>query len=299
LKLALYEDRGPRVGAVIGDLVLDVQAAQPFLPGSLEEILRRGFLPSLQNLVDNASEIAKDQFKPLKGLSLYPPVMRPSKIICLILNYESHAAEQKREPPPHPIVFAKAPSALCGPFDDIVIRPGVEQVDAEAELALVIGREGTMIDPGEALDYVAGYMAFNDVSARKIQIGDRQFFRGKSFDTFAPCGPWLVTPDEVGDPHGLSIRQRLNGEVMQEGNTSDLIFKIPEIISHISAGLTLMPGDIIATGTPGGVGLFRDPQVFLKEGDLVEVEIERIGRIVNRVRNFETEDIHGAGIGSP
>ncbi len=298
MKLALYEDGGSRVGAVIGDLVLDVQAAQPFLPGSLEEILRRGFLPSLQNLVDNASEIAKEHFRPLKGLPLYPPVMRPSKIICLILNYKSHATEQNREPPPHPIVFAKAPSALCGPFDDIVIRPGVEQVDAEAELALVIGREGTMIEPGEALDYVAGYVVFNDVSARKIQIGDRQFFRGKSFDTFAPCGPWLVTPDEVGDPHGLSIRQRLNGEMMQEGNTGDLIFKIPEIISHISAGLTLMPGDIIATGTPGGVGLFRDPQVFLKEGDLVEVEIERIGRIANRVRNFETEDIHGAGIGS-
>jgi 2-keto-4-pentenoate hydratase/2-oxohepta-3-ene-1,7-dioic acid hydratase in catechol pathway len=299
LKLVIYDDRGPRVGAVIGDLVLDVQAAQPFLPGSLEEILRRGFLPSLQNLVDNASEIDKDHLRPLKGFALYPPVMRPSKIICLMLNYRSHAAEQKREPPPHPTVFAKAPSALCGPFDDIVIRPGVEQVDAEAELAVVIGREGTMIEPGEALDYVAGYMTFNDVSARKIQISDRQFFRGKSFDTFAPCGPWLVTPDEVGDPHGLSITQRLNGDLMQEGNTRELIFTVPEIISHLSAGLTLMPGDIIATGTPGGVGLFRDPQVFLKEGDLVEVEIERIGKIANRVRNFESSDVHGAGIGSP
>lgn len=295
----IYDDRGPRIGAVIGDLVLDVQAAQPFLPGSLEEILRRGFLPSLQNLVDNASEIDSDYFRPLKDLALYPPVLRPSKIVCLMLNYESHAAEQKREPPSHPVVFAKAPSALCGPFDDIIIRPGVEQVDAEAELAVVIGREGTMIETDEALDYVAGYMAFNDVSARKIQIGDRQFFRGKSFDTFAPCGPWLVTPDEVGDPHGLSIIQRLNGVVMQEGNTGDLIFKIPEIIAHLSAGLTLVPGDIIASGTPGGVGLFRDPQIFLKEGDLVEVEIERIGKIANRVRNFESSDIHGAGIGSP
>ncbi len=299
MKLVIYDDRGPRVGAVIGDLVLDVQTAQPFLPGSLEEILRRGFLPSLQNLVDNAAEIDKDHFRPLKGLALYPPIMRPSKIICLMLNYVSHASEQDREPPKHPIVFAKAPSALCGPFDDIVIRPGVEQVDAEAELAVVIGREGTMIVRDEALDYVAGYMAFNDVSARKIQIGDRQFFRGKSFDTFAPCGPWLVTPDEIGDPHGLSITQHLNGVVMQEGNTGDLIFGIPDIITYLSAGLTLMPGDIIATGTPGGVGLFRDPQIFLKEGDLVEVEIERIGKIANRVRNFESSDIHGAGIGSP
>jgi 2-keto-4-pentenoate hydratase/2-oxohepta-3-ene-1,7-dioic acid hydratase in catechol pathway len=299
LKLVIYDDRGPRVGAVIGDLVLDVQTAQPFLPGSLEDILRRGLLPSLQNLVDNASEIAKDHLKPLKGLALYPPIMRPSKIICLILNYESHAAEQNREPPKHPVAFSKAPSALSGPFDEIVIRPGVEQVDAEAELAVVIGREGTMIDTSEALDYVAGYMAFNDVSARKIQIEDRQFFRGKSFDTFAPCGPWLVTPDELGDPHELSIIQRLNGEVMQESNTKELIFTVPEIISFLSQGLTLVPGDIIATGTPGGVGLFRDPQLFLKEGDLVEVEIERIGKITNRVRNFASDDIHGAGISSP
>jgi acylpyruvate hydrolase len=235
----------------------------------------------------------------LKGLALYPPVMRPSKIICLTLNYRDHATEQNREPPPHPVVFSKAPSALCGPFDDIVIRPGVEQVDAEAELAIVIGREGTMIEPDEALDYVAGYMAFNDVSARKIQIEDRQYFRGKSFDTFAPCGPWIVTAGELGDPHGLSIIQRLNGEVMQESNTSRLVFKIPEIISFLSQGFTLMPGDVIATGTPGGVGLFRDPQVFLKEGDLVEIEIERIGKIANRVRNFESTDIHGAGISSP
>ena len=298
MKLVTYEDRGPRVGAVIGDLALDVQAAQPFLPGSLEEILRRGFLPSLQNLVDNASEVAKDHLRPLKGLELYPPVMRPSKIVCLALNYRDHAAEQNREPPSNPVLFAKASSALCGPFDDIVIRPGVEQVDAEAELAVVIGREGTMIEAGEALDYVAGYMAFNDVSARKIQIGDRQYFRGKSFDTFAPCGPWLVTPGELGDPHGLSIMQRLNGEVMQQSSTGELIFTVPEIISFLSRGLTLMPGDIIATGTPGGVGLFRDPQIFLKEGDLVEVEIERIGTIKNRVRNFESKDIHGAGISS-
>lgn len=299
MKIVTFEDRGPRVGAVIGDLVLDVQAAQPFLPGSLEEILRRGFLPSLQNLVDNASEITKDHFRPLKDLPLYPPILRPSKIICLILNYQDHAAEQNREPPPHPVVFSKAPSALCGPFDEIVIRPGVEQVDAEAELAIVISREGTMIEPGEALDYVAGYMVFNDVSARKIQMEDRQYFRGKSFDTFAPCGPWLVTSGELGDPHGLSIVQRLNGEVMQESNTGELIFTIPRIISFLSQGLTLMPGDIIASGTPGGVGLFREPQVFLKEGDLVEVEIERIGKIANRVRNFESTDIHGAGISSP
>lgn len=286
MKLVTYDDKGPRIGAVIGDMILDVQAAQPFFPPSPDEILRRGLLPSVQNLVDNASEIGKEHFKPLAGSSLFPPVTRPSKIICLHTNYESHAREQGREPPAHPVVFAKAPSSLSGPFDDIVIWPGVENVDAEAELAVVIGREGRMIEPAEALDFVAGYLVFNDVSARKIQREDRQFFRGKSFDTFGPCGPWLVTPDEVGDPHDLPISQTLNGALMQQSNTKEMIFTIPEIISYLSRGLTLMPGDIIATGTPSGVGLFRDPPMFLKEGDTVEVEIGRIGKIVNRVRNF-------------
>jgi 2-keto-4-pentenoate hydratase/2-oxohepta-3-ene-1,7-dioic acid hydratase in catechol pathway len=267
-------------------MILDIQAAQQFLPSSLDETLRRGLLPSVQNLVDNASEIGKENFKPLAKASLFPPVLHPSKIICLHTNYESHAREQNREPPPHPVVFAKAPSSLAGPFDDIVIWPGVENVDAEAELAVIIGREGKMIDPGEALDYVAGYMAFNDVSARKIQREDRQFFRGKSFDTFGPCGPWLVTPDEVGDPHDLAVSQVLNGSVMQQGSTQEMIFTISEIISFLSGSMTLMPGDIIASGTPAGVGLFRDPPLFLKDGDIVEVEIEGIGKIANKVRTF-------------
>jgi 2-keto-4-pentenoate hydratase/2-oxohepta-3-ene-1,7-dioic acid hydratase in catechol pathway len=272
---------------VIGDVVLDINAAQPFLPSSLEEILRRGLLPELQNLVDNAVEIDKKHFRKLKELELYPPITRPSKIICLLLNYEGHAREQNKEPPARPTVFAKAPSALSGPFDDIIIWPGVDKMDAEAELAVVIGREGRLIGTGEALDYVAGYMLFNDVSARRIQRDDRQYFRGKSFDTFAPCGPWLMTPDEVGDPHDLRITQRLNGEIMQEASTSELISTVPEIISHLSAGMTLMPGDIIATGTPAGVGVFRDPPVHLADGDIVEIEIEKIGKISSKVRRYE------------
>lgn len=287
MKLVTFEDNGPRAGAVIGDLVLDINAAQPFLPPSLEEILRRGLLPELQNLIDNAVEIDKKHFKRLKELELYPPVTRPSKIMCLLLNYASHAREQDKEPPEHPTVFAKAPSALAGPFDDIVIWPGVDNVDAEAELAVVIGREGRLIGAEEAMDYVAGYMVFNDVSARRIQRADRQYFRGKSFDTFAPCGPWLMTPDEVKDPHALRITQRLNGEIMQGASTSELIFKIPEIVAFLSNGMTLMPGDIIATGTPAGVGVFRDPPVHLEDGDLVEIEIEGIGTIASRVRNYE------------
>lgn len=275
------------MGAVIGNLVLDMKSAQPFLPTSIEEIFRRGLLPEVQNIVDNAADIERKHFVALDEVSLYPPLPRPSKIVCLGLNYEDHAREQNKEPPDHPMLFSKAPSALTGPLDDVIIRPGVEGVDAEAELAAVIGREASMIPAGEAADYVAGYMAFNDVSARKIQRGDRQWFRGKSFDTFAPCGPWLVTADELGDPQTLSIRQTLNGRVMQEGSTSAMIFTVKEIISFISNSMTLLPGDIIATGTPSGVGVFRDPPVFLKDGDLVEIEIERIGKLRNRVKALE------------
>jgi 2-keto-4-pentenoate hydratase/2-oxohepta-3-ene-1,7-dioic acid hydratase in catechol pathway len=286
LKLVTIDERGPCTGAVIGDSVLDISAALPFLPKRIEEILRRGLLPEVQNLVDNASEIDRMHFKPYKEVSLYPPVPEPSKVICLGLNYAGHAREQNKKPPLHPMLFAKAPSALAGPYDDIVIRPGVENVDAEAELAVVIGREGTMIPAEDAKNYVAGYTAFNDVSARKIQREDSQWFRGKGFDTFAPCGPWLVTPDEVVSPQKLSIVQRLNGNVMQSSNTSEMIFSIDEIIAFVSSGMTLMPGDIIATGTPEGVGVHRKPPVFLKEGDIVEIEIERLGKIRNVVAGW-------------
>ena len=195
--------------------------------------------------------------------------------------------EQGREPPAHPIIFAKSPTALSGPYDDIVIRPGVEDVDAEAELAVVIGREGTMIPEAETGGYIAGFTAFNDVSARRIQRGDRQWFRGKSFDTFAPCGPCLVTPDEIGDHAGLRIVQRLNGDIVQESTTADMVFGIETIVSVITSAMTLLPGDIIATGTPAGVGLDRDPPVFLRDGDVVEVEIERIGLLRSTVRTLE------------
>ncbi|HUV36668.1 MAG TPA: fumarylacetoacetate hydrolase family protein [Patescibacteria group bacterium] len=284
MKIVSFQDRGPRTGTVIGDMVLDINAAQPFLPRNIEEILLRGLLPEVQNLVDNASELDRSHFKPVAEVALYPPVPRPSKIICLGLNYAGHAREQNREPPPHPILFSKAPSALTGPFDDIVVRPGIDNIDAEAELAVVIGREGTMIPVEEAENYIAGYTVFNDVSARRVQREDRQWFRGKSFDTFAPCGPWLVTPDEIGNPQALAISQVINGLDMQQSNTAEMIFPIAEIVSFISNGLTLMPGDIIATGTPAGVGVFRDPPLFLQDGDVVEIEIERIGRLRNRVR---------------
>jgi 2,4-diketo-3-deoxy-L-fuconate hydrolase len=265
-------------------MILDVTTAKPFLPSCIEEVLRRGLLPEVQNLVDNAVDIDRQHFRPFNGAHIYPPILEPSKIICLGVNYRGHAEEQHKEPPSHPILFAKAPSALAGPYDEIVIRPGVEQVDAEAELAVVIGREGTDIPEAEALDYLAGYMAMNDVSARAAQRDDKQWFRAKSYDTFAPCGPWIVTPNELGGASSLMVRQKLNDAVMQEASTAEMIFSVAAIIAFVSAAMTLLPGDVISTGTPAGVGVFRDPPVFLKDGDVVTVEIERIGFLKNRVK---------------
>lgn len=247
MKLVSFEKTGRRAGIVIGDMILDVSSALHGTPVTIEDLLRRGLLPEVQNLADNASETDRTHFLPLQGTRLHAPIQSPTKIICLGMNYRDHALEQKKEPPARPMLFAKAPSALAGPYDDIVIRPGVENVDAEAELAVVIGREGTMIPAANALDHVVGYMAFNDVSARSAQREDKQWFRGKSYDTFAPCGPWIVTPDELGDANELSIRQRLGEIVMQESNTSRMTFPVAEIVSYISSVMTLMPGDIIAT----------------------------------------------------
>jgi len=284
VKFVTFHDDGPRPGAVIGNLVLDIAAAMPAAPPSLRAILAGGLLPAVRNLVDNAAELDHALFRRLEETRLLPPIPDPGKIVCLGLNYADHAREQGKEPPVRPIIFAKAVTALAAPGADIVIPAGVDSVDAEAELAVVIGRDCRRVDRETALDHVAGYTAFNDVSARRIQREDRQWFRAKGFDTFAPCGPWLVTPDETGDPGALSVTQRLNGRVMQAGTTADLIFDVPAVVSFVSAGMTLRAGDIIATGTPAGVGVFRDPPVFLSDGDLVEIEISRIGALRNRVR---------------
>ncbi len=285
MKLVSFERQGPRAGAVIGDLILDIgDALRVPRAVTTDDVIRGGLLHEARNLVDNAVDVDRTRFLPFKGTRILPPVARPGMIVCLGLNYRDHALEQRAEPPAHPILFAKAPGAVAGPFDDIVVRPGVENVDAEAELAVVIGREGSMIPEEEALGYVAGYCCMNDVSARRIQREDTQWFRAKSFDTFAPCGPWIVTPDELGDPQGLAITQRLNDVVMQESSTAEMLFGVARIIAFVSAAMTLRPGDMIATGTPAGVGVFRDPPVFLADGDVVTIEIERIGFIRNRVR---------------
>jgi 2-keto-4-pentenoate hydratase/2-oxohepta-3-ene-1,7-dioic acid hydratase in catechol pathway len=205
------------------------------------------------------------------------------KIICIGRNYAEHAAELGDEAPPEPLVFGKFPNALIGPGDPIVIPPEATHVDAEAELAVEIGRGGRRIARERALEHVAGYRCANDVSARNIQYSESQWTRAKGFDTFCPLGDRLVPVSELGDGSGLRVVQRLNGDVLQDGNTSDLIFDVPFLVSFVSNAFTLEPGDLILTGTPPGVGYARDPKISLKAGDVVEVEVEGIGVLSNPV----------------
>jgi len=221
----------------------------------------------------------------LDQVTLAAPVSRPSKVIGIGLNYKDHAEEQKAKVPDLPVIFAKFPNTLIGPKEEIAWDVKVtSKVDFEAELAVVIGSRIQNCDESEALEAVFGYTCANDVSARDLQFRDIQLLRGKSLDTFCPLGPWIVTGDEIPNPNSLKIRSWLNGRLMQDSNTSLMIFSIPVLVSFLSRHFTLLPGDIILTGTPRGVGVFRDPPVFMKGGDEVTVEIERVGRLVNTCR---------------
>jgi len=211
------------------------------------------------------------------------PVPRPGKVICIGLNYRDHAAESNMPIPERPVVFSKFATAVIAPGEAVVLPPTSEQVDYEAELAVVIGRRAKNVSAKRALEYVLGYTAFNDVSARDFQFADGQWQRGKSCDTFAPMGPKIVTTDVVPDPHKLSIKLTLNGQTMQDSNTNQLIFGVPELIEFLSQTITLEPGDVIATGTPPGVGFARKPPVFLRAGDVMEVEIDSVGKLNSRV----------------
>jgi 2-keto-4-pentenoate hydratase/2-oxohepta-3-ene-1,7-dioic acid hydratase in catechol pathway len=208
---------------------------------------------------------------------------RPEKIVCVGLNYRDHAQEQGVELPAEPLLFGKFANALCGPGDAIVLPPRAGHVDAEAELAVVIGRTARNVPVGEALDAVAGYLCANDVSARDFQFSDGQWLRGKGFDTFCPVSTRLATVEELGDARGLRIVQRLNGEALQDSSTDELIFGVPELVAHASTVFTLRRGDLILTGTPAGVGIFRTPKLSLADGDRVEVEIEGVGVLANPV----------------
>jgi 2-keto-4-pentenoate hydratase/2-oxohepta-3-ene-1,7-dioic acid hydratase in catechol pathway len=237
-------------------------------------------------IVKNAARVetlSRGSVLALSDVTVGAPVPRPGKIICIGLNYRDHAAESNMPVPASPITFSKYVTSVAGPSKPIVLPDVSRQVDYEAEMAIVIGRRAKRIPVERAFDHVLGYMNFNDVSARDLQFADGQWQRGKSCDTFAPMGPYIVTRDMAGDPHALRIQLRLNGQTMQDSSTAQLIFGVDKIVSFLSQTVTLEPGDVIATGTPPGVGFARKPPVFLKAGDVVEVEVEGLGVLSNPV----------------
>lgn len=286
MKLATLSLNGQeRVVGVIGDAdaprFVDLAEMDAALPRSLRGLLTMsdGLARAAQAL---AAGTAAGRFCTGRLLA---PLPDPGKIICIGLNYRDHARESGMEPPPEPVVFGKFGNTIIGPEAPIRLPAVSTQVDYEAELVVVIGRRGRRIPRAAAFDFVAGYMNGNDVSARDWQIGrpGKQWLLGKTPDTFAPIGPWLVTAEDVPDPHDLSIRLRLNGRTMQDGSTRELIFGVDELIAYVSQLMTLEPGDVIFTGTPAGVGMGRHPPVFLRPGDVVEVEISGLGTLRNPV----------------
>lgn len=233
-------------------------------------------------------EANRDKLKKLDHqIKLTAPVARPSKIVCVGLNYADHARETKAEPPPEPVLFMKSTTAICGPFDKIIIPKNSKKTDWEVELAVVMGKQASYVEEKVAADYIAGYCLHNDVSEREFQIErSGTWDKGKGCDTFAPLGPWLITPDEAGDVNNLKLWLRVNGKIMQDGTTANLIFKIPFLISYISQFMTLLPGDIISTGTPAGVGLGMKPPTYLQHGDVVELGIDGLGTARQEVISY-------------
>lgn len=277
MRLASIGAAGAEFPAIVSD---DGLRFRPVDGGSWRSILEGGGAAAVAEAARAASH---RPWESLEGKRFGPPIPNPTKIVAIGLNYRDHALEQGKEPPAAPLLFAKAPSCLIGDGDAIVIPPQESRTDAEAELAVVVGRRTKGVDAVEARAAVLGYTIMNDLSGREAQYGDKQWFRGKSYDTYGPCGPWIVTADEIPDPHRLPIRSIWNGVTMQESDTSQLIHDVDRLIAYISRQMTLVPGDIIATGTPAGVGVFRDPPVFLRPGDRVRIEIDGIGRLENPV----------------
>lgn len=278
MKLVRYGPKGNEKPGLWKDgKIVDLRKIFPQIPDIGETFFREGWIEQVAHVQEPGQKIQA---------RIASPVARPSKIICLGINYSEHTKEGGFESPEKPLIFCKAPNALNGPYEPILLPKSSGQVDWEVELAVIIGKEGKRIKKKDALGYIAGFTVFNDVSGREAQFSDSQWFRGKSFDTFAPAGPFLVTLDEIGgieNVHNLNLTALVDGNIMQEGNTGDMIFDIPTLIENISEDITLIPGDIIATGTPAGVGIFRDPPVVLEPGNVVECRIEKIGSIINTV----------------
>ncbi|XP_037536215.1 fumarylacetoacetate hydrolase domain-containing protein 2A [Nematolebias whitei] len=275
---------GVRVGVEQGEGlgVVDLKAFDPSMPSTVRELLELGdkglecaqrALESGQCLVDRST------------IQLLSPILAPEKVVCVGMNYKDHCLEQNAPIPNEPIIFSKFPSAITGPYHDIMLPPESQEVDWEVELAFVIGRRGKLIKEEDALSHVAGFTVANDVSARDWQMkrNGKQWLLSKTFDSFCPLGPALVTTDAVKDPHNLGIRCLVNGETVQSSNTDQMIFKTAALIAWVSKFVTLTPGDVFLTGTPPGVGVFRNPPIFLKRGDVVECQIDQLGSIINKV----------------
>jgi 2-keto-4-pentenoate hydratase/2-oxohepta-3-ene-1,7-dioic acid hydratase in catechol pathway len=282
MRLVTYHSgKGLRIAAVRDREIVDLHDADPAIPPAMNDFLAGG-----QPMCDRAAQAAaRGKGLARESVHIVAPVPAPQKIFCVGLNYADHARETGKEAPREPVIFNKFVTAVRGDGDTIVLPKLSREVDYEAELVAVIGRGGRHIPRASALDHVAGYCCGHDVSARDWQLRKPggQWLLGKSFDSFAPMGPAMVTADEVGDVSNLRIQLRLNGRVMQDSTTAQLIFSVAELIEYVSGVCTLSPGDVIFTGTPPGVGAARKPPVFLQPGDVVEVEIERIGVLRNRV----------------
>jgi len=252
------------------------------IPLNIKDFLFEGWYDEVKDKISDTS--FKDK---LEKFRLLAPIPDPPKIICLTFNYPAHAKEQNLVSPKEPVIFIKPRTTLCGTDSDIMCPNFIKQLDYEVELAVIIGKTCKNVDESESKDYIFGYMVFNDVSARDIQMRDKQFTRGKSFDTFAPCGPWITSADEVTNPQDLQLVTKINGQNRQDSSTKNMFIKIPSIISELSNVMTLEKGDIIVTGTPDGVAMNNPSTPFLKNGDKIEMEIEKLGKIQNTVKFFD------------
>ncbi|KAJ8005771.1 hypothetical protein DPEC_G00121350 [Dallia pectoralis] len=282
----LADGGGIRIGIEQGEGLglIDLKAYDPSMPTTMKELLEMG--PRGMQCAQRALEASPAQcVVPRVEVRLLSPVLAPEKVVCVGMNYRDHCLEQNAPIPKEPIIFSKFPSAITGPFDDITLPDESQEVDWEVELAFVIGRKGKHIKEEDAMSYVAGFTVANDVSARDWQLkrNGNQWLLGKTFDSFCPLGPALVTTSAVKDPHNLGIRCLVNGVAVQNSNTNQLIFKTEQVVAWVSKFMTLSPGDVFLTGTPPGVGVFRNPPVFLKKGDVVECQIDQLGVIRNNV----------------
>lgn len=283
MKLIRFRDNGKvKPGVIIDDQYFD---ATSFGEDYNETFFENNGLHRLQQFISEH----KGQLKKIdKNISLDCPVARPSKIICIGLNYADHARETGAAPPAEPVIFFKSTTAICGPDDDIIIPKNSKKTDWEVELAVVMNQKASYVEEKDAMNYVAGYCLHNDVSEREFQLERAGTWdKGKGCDTFAPIGPWLATKDEIKDVDNLRLWLSVNDKMMQDGTTANLIFKIPYLIAYVSQFMTLLPGDVISTGTPAGVGLGMNPQVYLKSGDVVELGIDGLGTAKQKVKSYQ------------